>query len=203
MVYIISIVVVGILLILYTISTYNKLKFSEVNVDEAFGGIETYLEERFDMLTKLISTAKEESNREIGFITDVTKMRSAFEHANTIEEKVEAGMKIEAEMPSLLATMENYPDPKFNEAFRKVQQAILAIEDKLSAARRNYNSNVSIYNKHVVAFPASIIASIFGLKRKKMFEATTHKRNDVDIDNMWAWRWGLEHLSKKLSFAYY
>ncbi len=185
MVYIISFVVIAILIISYTISTYNKLKFSEVNVDEAFGGIETYLEERFDMLTKVISTAKEESKREIGFITNITKMRSAFENANTIEEKVEAGMKIESEMPNLLATMENYPDPKFNEAFRKVQQAIIAIEDKLSAARRNYNSNVSIYNKQVVAFPALIIAGIFGLKRKKMFESTTHKRNDIDVDNMW------------------
>src|SRR5690625_5724762 len=100
MVYIISILVIVILLILYTVSTYNKLKLLEVNVDEAFGGIETYLEERFDMLTKLISTAKEESKREVGFITDVTKMRSAFDHANSIEEKVEAGMKIESEMRS-------------------------------------------------------------------------------------------------------
>jgi|SRR5690625_143612 len=186
MVYIISILVIVILLILYTVSTYNKLKLLEVNVDEAFGGIETYLEERFDMLTKLISTAKEESKREVGFITDVTKMRSAFDHANSIEEKVEAGMKIESEMPNLLATMENYPDPKFNEAFRKVQQGILAIEDKLSAARRNYNSNVSIYNKKVVVFPALVIASIFGFKKKMMFEATTHKRNDIDVDTMWA-----------------
>ena len=185
MIYIISIVVIAIILISYTISTYNKLKFSEVNVDEAFGGIETYLEERFDMLTKVISTAKEESKRETEFITSITKMRSAFDHASTIEEKVEAGMKIESEMPGLLATMENYPDPKFNEAFRKVQQAIMAIEDKLSAARRNYNSNVSIYNKQVVAFPALIIAGIFGFKRKKMFESTAHKRNDIDIDNMW------------------
>src|SRR5699024_1734530 len=135
---------------------------------------------------KVISTAKEESKREIEFITNVTKMRSAFENAHTIEEKVEAGMKIESEMPNLLATMENYPDPKFNEAFRKVQQAILVIEDKLSAARRNYNSNVSIYNKKVVAFPALVIASIFGFKQKKMFESTTHKRNDIDIDNVWA-----------------
>src|SRR5690625_807296 len=180
-------IAIGILIVLiafYMISTYNKMKHSAVNVDEAFGGIETYVEERFDMLTKLISTAKEESKREMELVTKVTNMRSAFSQADSVNAKVEAGMQIEAAMPSLMATMENYPDPKFNEAFRKTQQAIIAIEDKLSAARRNYNSNVSIYNKRIVAFPALIIASMFGFKEKKMFESTTHKRNDIDIDNI-------------------
>lgn len=182
-------IAIGILIVLiasYTITTYNKMKHSEVNVDEAFGGIETYVEERFDMLTKVISTAKEESRREIELVTKVTNMRSAFSQADSVNEKVEAGIQIEAAMPSLMATMENYPDPKFNEAFRKTQQAIIAIEDKLSAARRNYNSNVSIYNKRIVAFPALIIASILGFKEKKMFESTIHKRNDIDMDNMWS-----------------
>lgn len=186
MYYIIAIGILVVLIALYTISTYNKIKHSAVNVDEAFGGVETYVEERFDMLTKVISTAKEESKREMDLVTKVTNMRSAFSQANSVNEKVEAGMKIEAEMPVLLATMENYPDPKFNEAFRKTQQAIIAIEDKLSAARRNYNSNVAVYNKHIVAFPALIIASIFGFKEMTMFEATTHKRNDIDINSMWA-----------------
>lgn len=185
MIYIVLIVVILALLIAYTIATYNKLKLSAVNVDEAFGGIETYLEERFDMLTKVISTANQESKKETELITNVTKMRSAFANATTVEEKVETGIKIESAMPNLLATMESYPDPKFNEAFRKVQQAIVAIEDKLSAARRNYNSNVAMYNKQVVTFPALIVARVFGFIQKKMFETTAHKRNDIDIDNMW------------------
>jgi|SRR5699024_1874298 len=182
-------IAIGILIVLiafYMISTYNKMKHSAVNVDEAFGGIETYVEERFDMLTKVISTAKEESKREIELVTKVTHMRSAFTQADSVNEKVEAGMQIEAEMPSFMATLENYPDPKFNEAFRKIQQSILAIEDKLSAARRNYNSNVSVYNKQIVAFPALILAGIFGFKEMKMFESTKHKRNDIDMDSMWA-----------------
>lgn len=186
MYYLVGIGLIVVLLAAYTISTYNKMKSSAVNVDEAFGGIESYVEERFDMLTKVISTAKEESKREIELLTKVTNMRSAFSGARSVDEKVEAGLKVEAAMPSLMATMENYPDPNFNAAFRKTQQAIIAIEDKLSAARRNYNSNVSIYNKQIVTFPALILASLFGFKEKKMFESTAHKRNDIDIDTMWA-----------------
>ena len=185
MIYVIgAVVVVVVILLFYIISVFNKLKQSAVNVDEAFSGVETYLEERFDMLTKVISTANEESKREIEMVTNVTEMRSAFTKARTTDEKIEAGMKIESEMPGLLATLENYPDPVFNESFRQVQRAIMAIEDKISAARRNYNSNVSIYNKQLVTFPELIIARILGFKTMKMFEATAHKRDDVDMNQL-------------------
>ena|SRR5690625_416637 len=185
MIYVIgAVVVVVVILLFYIISVFNKLKQSAVNVDEAFSGVETYLEERFDMLTKVISTANEESKREIEMVTNVTEMRSAFTNARTTDEKIEAGMKIESEMPNLLATLENYPDPVFNESFRQVQRAIMAIEDKISAARRNYNSNVSSYNKQLVTFPELIIAGMLGFKTKKMFEATAHKRDDVDMNQL-------------------
>src|SRR5699024_10406775 len=126
--YLIGAIVLALLLVLYFISVFNKLKKSAVQVDEAFSAIDTYLEERFDMLTKLISTAKEETRQEIEMITKVTELRSNFQKAKNVDEKVEAGMQIEAEMPKLLLTLENYPDPRFNDAFRQVQRSILVIE---------------------------------------------------------------------------
>lgn len=183
--YLIGIVVVIVILFFYIISVFNKLKRAAVNVDESFAGVETYLEERFDMLTKVISTADAEAKREIEMVTDITKIRSAFHQAETTEEKVEAGLAVENAIPNLLVTLENYPDPVFNEAFRQVQRSIMAIEDKISAARRNYNSNVSIYNKEIATFPEFIIAGLLGFKSKKMFEATASKREDIDIDSLW------------------
>lgn len=184
--YVIGAVVLILIIIFSMIGLYNKFKTSSVSVEEAFAGIETYLEERFDMLTKVISTANEEAKREIEMVTNVTKMRSAFSNARTTEEKLVAGQEIETAMPMLLATLENYPDPKFNAAFRQVQRSIVSVEDKISAARRNYNSNVSIYNKQIAVFPALIVAAIFGFKAKTMFETTAHKRDDIDIDSLWA-----------------
>lgn len=181
--YLIGIAIV--LFFLYIISVFNRLKRLAVNVDEAFSGIETYIEERFDMLTKVISTANEESKREIEMIADVTKMRSAFHQAKTTEEKIEAGMKMEESMPDLLVTLENYPDPNFNESFRLVQRSIMAIEDKISAARRNYNSNVSMFNKQIGTFPELIIAPVLGFRSKTTFKATAHKRDDIPIDDLW------------------
>lgn len=178
-------IIVLVILVLYVIFLFNRVKKQAINVEEAFAGIETYLEERFDMLTKVISTANEEARREIEMQTNITELRTAFDTASTLDEKLEAGMRVESAMPALLATAENYPDPQFNAAFRQVQRGIMAIEDKLSAARRNYNATVGRYNKMIATFPAGIVASIFGFKSKAMFEATEHKREDIDIDSMW------------------
>lgn len=183
---VIIVAIVIILIIAYVISLFNKVKTAAVNVDESFSGVETYLEERFDLLTKVISTANEEAKREIEHITNVTALRSAFTQAGTVEEKVEAGNAIESAMPKLLATFENYPDSNFNAAFRQVQRSIIAIEDKISAARRSYNSSVSMYNKQIVTFPALIIAGMLGFTSKPMFEAAEHKREDIDIESLWA-----------------
>src|SRR5690625_2734330 len=183
--YVIGVIVVIVLLFFYVVSVFNKLKTLAVNVDESFAGIETYLEERFDVLTKLISTANEEVRREIEMVTNVTEMRSAFKQATTTEQKLEAGLAVEAEMPNLLVTLENYPDSRFNDAFRQVQRSIMAIEDKISAARRNYNSNVAIFNKQIVTFPEFFVAKSLGIKAKKMFEASARKRNDIDMDSSW------------------
>src|SRR5699024_4090542 len=141
-----------------------------------FSGVETYLEERCDMLTKVISTANEESKREIEMVTNETEMRSAVTKARTTDEKIEAGMKIESEMPCLLATLENYHDPVFTDSVRQFQHAIVAIEDIISASRRYYNSTVSIYNKQLVTFPELILACMLVFKTNYMSDATAHKR---------------------------
>lgn len=181
-----AIILVIILLIArFIIGTYNKVKKSKVRVDEAFAGVDVHLEERFDLLTKLVSTAKEESDREIEFVTEVTKIRSQYDLAQTIGEKIELANQVERLMPIFQATRENYPNPNFNEAFRQVQLGIFQIEDKLQAARRNFNAAVRKHNEIIVVFPANIIASSLNFKELPMFEADEAKKEDIDLDSLW------------------
>ena len=54
-------------------------------------------------------------------------------------------------------------------------------EEHLQAARRAYNSNVTIFNTKVVTFPSSIVAGNMGLSKRDYFEAETSKRQDVEM----------------------
>lgn len=42
--------------------------------------------------------------------------------------------------------VESYPNLKADENFKILQKTIIDVEEHLQAARRMYNSNVSIYN---------------------------------------------------------
>lgn len=171
---------------IYLLRVYNKVKVSAVSVEEAFGGVDTILEERFDLISKLASTAKEEARLEIDLIEKVTQYRTNYELTNSIAEKIEIGQQVDKLVPLFSATREAYPDANFNEAFRQVQFGILKVEDKLSAARRNYNASVARHNKLIVVFPANIVAGMFRFTEMPMFEATEHKRDDIDLDAVWA-----------------
>ena len=76
---------------------------------------------------------------------------------------------------------EAYPQLQAAETFRQLQVAIMDTEEHLQAARRAYNSNVTIFNTKVVTFPSSIVAGNMGLSKRDYFEAETSKRQDVEM----------------------
>ena len=50
---------VVLLLIIFVISSYNKLVKQKVNVEEAFATMDVYLKKRFDLIPNLVETVKE------------------------------------------------------------------------------------------------------------------------------------------------
>ncbi|MCA8901896.1 MAG: LemA family protein, partial [Hyphomonas sp.] len=70
----------------------------------------------------------------------------------------------------LFALAEAYPDLKANTNFIQLQDELSAIEDKLAAARRFYNSAVQDYNTAREQFPGSIIAGMFSFEERDFFD---------------------------------
>lgn len=172
------IVILVIIVLLYVISVRNGLNRQSVKIDQSLSTIETYLEERYDVLTKMVASVNEESKREGKLQTDLAQARSGLgKGINGLREADEA-------MSLIQVQVESYPDIQFNEGFRQLQRSIVTIEDKLSAARRAYNAQVSRYNQKLVVFPSSVIANSMGLMQKGFFEVTEHKREDVDMQEL-------------------
>lgn len=164
----------------YFVGIFNGLKTKGVKVEQSLSTIETYLEERFDLLTKLVSSVNEESKREIELQTELAKARSG------IKGGFEGMQEADAIMSRIQVQVEAYPETKFNEGFRQLQRSIVTIEDKLSAARRAYNAQVSSYNQSLVTFPTTIFASAMGFSAKEFFQVTEHKREDVNMNDLFS-----------------
>lgn len=172
------IIALVIILVIWYISTVNKLNRTIVKIDEADSGIDVALTKRYDVLTKMMDTVKAYAKHEKETLFEVINLRKGM----TLEEKNIENAKMSHNLEKINLVVENYPELKSNENYKMLQQSIVDVEEHLQAARRMYNSNVSIFNQMIVTFPTSIIANSKGMAKKDFFEADEVKKQDVKIN---------------------
>ncbi len=184
---VIGIVVGAILLILiigivsWWISTSNRLKKEQIKIDEAASGIDVALTKRFDLLTKAVATVKGYAKHEQETLTNVISMRRPASNA-PMKEKENFANAVTKAFDTINVVAEQYPDLKANTNFLALQNQITEVEEQLQAARRVYNSNVTVYNQDIVVFPSSIVANHLRCVKRDFFEAEEAKRQDVKIE---------------------
>lgn len=175
---IIVILAVVLIFVIWYIITSNKLNRTVVKIDEADSGIDVALTKRYDVLTKMIDTVKAYSKHEKETMFEVINLRKGM----TLDEKNKENAKMSHNFEKINVIAESYPELKSSENYKVLQQSIADVEEHLQAARRMYNSNVSIFNQMLVTFPTSSIAKSKGLVKKDFFEADDVKKQDVKID---------------------
>lgn len=162
------------------ISTRNKFIRMEQDVESSESRIDVYLTKRFDLLTKMLSTTKGYMKHESETLIGVTQMRNPGAGAS-LKEKQEFNDQMSSVSKQLNVVMEKYPELKADKMFNNLQASIREVEENLQAARSNFNSNVSAFNKAILQFPASIVAGS-RFTRKDYFEAEAAKTQDVVMD---------------------
>lgn len=172
-------VVAALLLVTINIMAYNSLVRARNKTKEAFSSVDVHLKLRYDLIPNLVEVVKGHMQHEAEIMNQVAAVRSNAKSAKSEDEKIEVANAAGRVIGQLFATSENYPEIKSDKLFRRLSHEMVEIEDKISAARRFYNSQVNKYNNLVMQFPMSIFAKIFGFKKKNTFEI-----NDIERTNM-------------------
>ena len=170
--------VVLVIIGIWYISVSNKLNRAVVKIDESLSGIDVALTKRYDVLTKMIDVVKAYAKHEKETLFEVINLRKDM----SIQERNEANKAMDENFKKINVVAENYPELKSSENYKTLQQSIADVEEHLQAARRLYNSNVSLFNQLLVTFPTSGVAKSKGLAKKDFFEADATKKEDVKID---------------------
>ncbi len=179
-------IVVGIILFvvivtaLMIIGLINKLRRMNVKCDEAESGIDVALTKRFDLLTKAIETVKGYAKHESETLKGVIAMRAPAA-GSSMKDKAEFANTLTTATKELNLVVEGYPELKADKSFLMLQHNIADVEEHLQAARRVYNSNVSILNQTLIVFPNSLFAGMSGVSKREFFEAEEAKREDVKV----------------------
>lgn len=174
----IIVVCLCVLLALIFIIEFNKLTRLKNKIKQSKSSIDVYLTKRFDLIPNLVECVKAYAKHESSVFEKISELRNSYAK----DKNLEKGQETYNEFNKILAIGESYPELKANDQFLNLQKELSKIEDDLSAARRLYNGDVTLYNSTCEAFPNSIFAKIFGFKEEKLFEIENYKKENVRID---------------------
>src|SRR5881409_2875126 len=118
---IIVIVVLGILVALYGIATFNGLIRLNNRAQEGFSDIDVQLKRRHDLIPNLVETVKGYAQHERQVFENVTAARSAAATARGPEAQAKAEGALTGALRQLFAVAEAYPDLKANQNFLELQ----------------------------------------------------------------------------------
>lgn len=113
---------------------------------------------------------------------------SQLEHQMNLNQKLSllssAGQSLTGVTSAINALAEQYPVLYSYTSMDRFQRDIFDAEEHLQAARRLYNSNVSLYNQKIVSFPYLIVAKLHGMKKASFYE-TDEKKKEFPGGLLW------------------
>lgn len=168
---------------LWAASTNNRLVGLQENVKQSWAQVETVLQRRFDLIPNLVATVKGYAEHEKGVLEEVTKLRSQWGQAKTVDEKAAAASALEGTLSRLLLVAENYPELKADQNFRDLQVELAGTENRVAVERGRYNEQVREYNTAIRRFPTSLVAGLLGFSMDSTyFEASKEAQEAPKVD---------------------
>lgn len=179
---IIGVVVVLALVLVPLFGSYNGFVNAEEDVEQKYSQIENQLQRRADLIPNLVNTVKGYATHEEKVLGDIADARSRLIGAKTVQEQADADASLSNALSRLLVISENYPELKADKQFTQLMDELAGTENRIAVARKDYNDQVTIYNKKVRQFPGRIVASVFGFDTREYFRAQAGAQEAPNVD---------------------
>ena len=170
-------IVLGVILLLgmMVFGWYRRGYDTAIALDEqvksSWAQVENQLQRRNDLIPNLVNTVKGYAAQEKGVLTEVTRLRSQWGQAQTINEKVDNANAMTNALSRLLLVSENYPQLKSNENFLALQSQLEGTENRIAVERMRYNNAVQALNAFRRSFLGRFFAGQTGLSESVYFKA--------------------------------
>ena len=177
--FLIGLAVIVVIVIVAFVSTYNVIITKHETVSAKWAQVENQLQRRNDLIPNLVNTVKGYAAHEKTVFEDITKARSQWANANTLDDKVKAASSIDSALASLMVVVENYPTLKADQTFLQLMDELAGTENRIAVERMRYNEAVQSYNITVRTFPGNIVAGMFGYKSATSYFKAEEKAKNV------------------------
>jgi len=181
------------LLIFWGVGSRNSMATSDQEVKQSWANVQSAYQRRADLIPNLVKTVQGVANFEKSTLTAVIEARASATQMKldakdlspeNIQKYQAAQSGLSGALSRLMVVAENYPQLKATENFSELQAQLEGTENRIKTERDNFNEAVKNYNKLIVTFPNSIIASFSGFTEKGFFQADAgaEKAPEVNFD---------------------
>ena len=178
---------VGVVIVVWAIAIYNKLRVRKNEVENAFAQIDVQLKRRHDLIPNLVEVARGYMQHEAQTLEAVIRARgsavSAADKARQSPGQAQAmGALMVAEqalggqMGRLMALAEAYPALKADAQMKQLSEEITSTENRIGFARQAYNDQVLDFNNDAGQFPDLIVARLAGFAHLEMLASTQNEQ---------------------------
>lgn len=177
------IVALAVIIIGYFISTQRSLVSLDEMCKNALSQIEVQLNSRFDAVVALAKTAAQYAKHESETIIQTIEARGGHTSAAT-----PAGINAQSDLLSqmmsrLNVVVEQYPELKASELYKKAQEGQAQYEENVRMSRMVYNDTATKMNRMVRQWPSSIVAQMLHFDIKDYLKVDNEKKKDYpDLD---------------------
>ncbi len=166
------IAVIALIFIMIYINGLNKVVRLHEAVGESWAQVETMLQRRNDLIPNLVNTVKGYASHEEDLFTEITRLRSQWSSAGTVEEKIEQAQAMNSALGRLMVVVEAYPQLQASQNFQTLQAQLEGTENRIAVERRRYNLAVRSFNTYIREVLGSFFAKRKGLDEPQpYFEA--------------------------------
>lgn len=176
---------IGLVVMLWIVSTWNRFVNLELNVVEAWSAFESDQKLKYDLLPDLHATVKGYAKHEKAIFDQLSIARQGASGA-LLTRNIEQFNKFESQLaqltPKFNAISENYPNLKADALFMNFSHQLVDLEERLANGREEYNAKATIFNKAISMLPDTIVASIKGVKIRELIDVPDYYHQDYVVE---------------------
>ncbi|MES0340864.1 MAG: LemA family protein [Candidatus Humimicrobiaceae bacterium] len=179
---IVIIVIVGLSLGAYIISSRNNMVAKEVTIDQAWAQVQNVYQRRLDLIPNLVESTKGYMQLEKDIFEAIAEARSGINNAETPAELESATQELGSFIDDIKVVVEDTPELKASETVRDLMTQLEGSENRIAVERSRFNETIGDYNIYIRMFPRNIIAGWFGFTEKEFFEAVPGAEIAPEVD---------------------
>jgi LemA protein len=171
MIFTTAVVVLGAVVALWYLSTYNGLVGARNATDQSWSNVDVELKRRFDLIANLVETTKGYAQHENQVLAHIAALRGGtggFTSAATANATEQETKQL---VGRLLAVAEAYPDLKASEQFQSLHHDLADTENRIAERREAYNQTVNLYRTLCQSVPSNVVAEVHRFEPREFFRA--------------------------------